>query len=95
MPIPKQYIKTFELNKDDLANIHGRLKSADYFTMLAIADCVDYLRKVVLRRMGLPENWVITHDDDWTKITVVDPNYADEYSKSQPSGIEGTPAPEK
>ena len=82
--IQKKYIKTFELNKDDLANIHGRLKSADYFYNLAIADIYQYIKLVILKRMGLPEDWVIRHDEEWTKITVISPDYADEFDKQNP-----------
>lgn len=72
-------IQKYELNKDDLANVYGRLKMADYYTSLTIKDCYEYIREVVLKRLGIPDDWAIVHSPDWKEITVVGPDQSTKY----------------
>lgn len=79
-------LQKFELNKDDLANIYGRLKVADYLTLLTNADCYTYIREVVMQRLGVPISWGIVHSPDWKIITFIAPSdvkYADAASREE------------
>ena len=72
-------VQNYALRPEDVKNIQGRLNAADYFHNLAIADSYEYLRKVVLKRLGIPEDWAIIHNEDWSAITVVAPHLEKEY----------------